>query len=71
MRFHGRQHWAHWKTDPGIKVHGVIAPSDGMGLLEFLVWTEDMGAEPLLAVYAGYSLNGDHVDAGPLIKALC
>ena len=43
-------------------------PTDGMGLLEFLEWTEDMGAEPLLAVHAGYSLDGDHVDAGPLLK---
>jgi alpha-L-arabinofuranosidase len=42
--------------------------SDGMGLLEFLKWTEDMGAEPLLAVYAEYSLDGDHIDAGPLLK---
>jgi alpha-N-arabinofuranosidase len=39
--------------------------SDGMGLLEFLEWCEDMGAEPVLAVYAGYSLEGDHVNAGP------
>ena len=39
-----------------------------MGLLEFLIWAEDMGAEPLLGVYAGYSLSGDHVDAGPLLK---
>jgi alpha-N-arabinofuranosidase len=30
--------------------------SDGLGLLEFLEWAEDVGAEPLLAVYAGYSL---------------
>ncbi|MCP9753470.1 alpha-L-arabinofuranosidase C-terminal domain-containing protein [Ferruginibacter sp. HRS2-29] len=43
-------------------------PTDGMGLLEFLLWCEDTGAEPLLGVYAGYSLNGDHVDAGPLLK---
>ena len=42
--------------------------SDGMGLLEFLLWTENMGAEPVLAVYAGYSLDGDHIDAGPLLK---
>jgi hypothetical protein len=27
-----------------------------------------MGAEPVLAVYAGYSLSGDHIDAGPLLK---
>ena len=39
--------------------------TDGMGLLEFLDWCEDMGAEPLLAVYAGYSLNGEHVTCGP------
>ena len=39
--------------------------TDGLGLLEFLQWCEDMGAEPLLAVYAGYNLNGDHINAGP------
>ena len=39
--------------------------TDGMGLLEFLRWGEDMGAEPVLAVYAGYSLGGQHVNPGP------
>jgi alpha-N-arabinofuranosidase len=39
--------------------------SDGLGLLEFLEWCEDMKAEPVLAVYAGYSLKGAHVNAGP------
>jgi len=38
--------------------------SDGMGLLEFLEWCEDMHAEPLLAVYAGYSLGGDKIKVG-------
>lgn len=38
--------------------------TDGLGLLEFLEWCEDMGAEPLLAVYAGYNLNGEHINAG-------
>jgi alpha-N-arabinofuranosidase len=38
--------------------------TDGMGLLEFLEWCEDMGAEPVLAVYAGYSLGGETVKAG-------
>jgi alpha-N-arabinofuranosidase len=38
--------------------------SDGLGLLEFLEWCEDMGAEPVLAVYAGYSLDGAFVRAG-------
>ena len=32
--------------------------SDGMGLLEFLNWCEDLKMEPVLAVYAGYSLRG-------------
>jgi alpha-L-arabinofuranosidase len=38
--------------------------TDGLGLLEFLEWCEDMHAEPLLAVYAGYSLKGMHVNPG-------
>ncbi len=50
--------------------HGHACPwgyrsTDGMGLLEFLEWCEDMDAEPVLAVYAGYSLKGDHVNPGP------
>ena len=36
--------------------------SDGMGLLEFLEWCEDLHMEPVLAVYAGYSLRGEHVE---------
>ena len=38
--------------------------TDGLGLLEFLKWCEDMKAEPVLAVYAGYSLKGMHVNLG-------
>jgi alpha-N-arabinofuranosidase len=30
--------------------------SDGLGLLEFLEWAEDLKAEPVLAIYAGFSL---------------
>ncbi|MEO5891731.1 MAG: alpha-L-arabinofuranosidase C-terminal domain-containing protein [Ferruginibacter sp.] len=63
-----------WKTTlgpleqrPGHKGSWGYRASDGLGLLEFLQWCEDIGAEPLLGVYAGYSLNGDHVDAGPLL----
>jgi alpha-N-arabinofuranosidase len=33
--------------------------SDGLGLLEFLEWCEDLNMEPLLAVYAGL-----HIDRG-------
>ena len=39
--------------------------SDGMGLLEFLKWCEDLHMEPVLAVYAGYSLGGQVVKPGP------
>ncbi|MBE7158137.1 MAG: carbohydrate binding domain-containing protein, partial [Rhodospirillales bacterium] len=35
--------------------------TDGLGLLEFLEWCEDMRAEPLLAVFAGFTLRGGHV----------
>ncbi len=42
--------------------------TDGVGLLEFLIWCEDTGAKPLLAVYAGYTLNGQHVNAGPALQ---
>ena len=42
--------------------------TDGMGLLEFLEWCEDMRAEPVLAVYAGYSLGGMHVNPGPELE---
>ncbi len=42
--------------------------TDGMGLLEFLEWCEDLKIQPVLAVYAGYSLKGDHVDPGPALQ---
>jgi alpha-L-arabinofuranosidase len=38
--------------------------SDGMGLLEFLEWCEDLHIQPVLAVYAGYSLAQEHVNPG-------
>jgi len=42
--------------------------TDGMGLLEFLEWCEDLNMEPLLAVFAGYTLNRDYLEAGPLLQ---
>ena len=38
--------------------------SDGMGLLEFLEWCEDLKISPVLAVYAGYSMKQEHVEPG-------
>lgn len=43
-----RSPWGYWSTD-------------GMGILEFLCWCEEMGAEPILGVFAGYVLSGDYV----------
>ena len=39
--------------------------SDGLGLLEFLEWCEDLKMQPVLAVYAGYSMEQEHVNPGP------
>lgn len=54
-----RSPWNYWSTD-------------GMGLLEMLEWSQDLKAEPVLAVFAGYALNGQHVslagDLAPFIQ---
>lgn len=42
--------------------------NDGMGLLEYLEWCEDLKMEPLLAVFAGYTLKGDYMKAGPFLQ---
>jgi len=63
--------WYNWKKTVGPLVErpGHQAPwsywsSDGLGLLEFLNWCEDLKIEPVLAVYAGYALKGAHVMPG-------
>jgi alpha-N-arabinofuranosidase len=64
-----------WKTTIGPWVDRPTHPSpwgyrssDGMGLLEFLEWCEDLKIEPVLAVYAGYSMEQEHVEPGPALK---
>jgi len=69
--FADRYDWKATIGDPDLRV-GHNSPwgyrsTDGLGLLEYLEWTEDIGAEPTLAVFAGYVLNGDHL-AGDYIK---
>ena len=49
---------------PGHQAPWTYWSSDGMGLLEFLEWCEDLKIEPVLAVYAGYALHGAHVTPG-------
>ncbi len=61
-----------WKKTIGPLVNrpGHMSPwryhsTDGFGLLEFLEWCEDLKMQPVLAVYAGYSLQQEHVNPGP------
>jgi alpha-N-arabinofuranosidase len=42
--------------------------SDGMGLLEFMEWCQDLKIEPVLAVYAGYSMQQEHVEPGAALE---
>ncbi len=42
--------------------------TDGMGLLEFLEWTQDMHAQPVLAIFAGYTLDRKYVAPGPALE---
>jgi alpha-N-arabinofuranosidase len=42
--------------------------SDGFGIPQYLLWCKQLNAEPVLAVFAGYVLNRDHVDAGPKMQ---
>lgn len=54
-----RSPWNYWSTD-------------GMGMMEFLLWCEDLGMEPLLDVFAGYALNGERLsseeDLAPFVQ---
>jgi len=61
-----------WKKTIGFLVDRPTHPSpwnyqstDGMGLLEFLEWCEDLHMQPVLAVFAGYTLDGRAVRPGP------
>lgn len=52
---------------PGHQAPWGYRSSDGMGLLEYLEWCEDLHIEPVLAVFAGYTLKGDHLE-GKLLQ---
>jgi alpha-N-arabinofuranosidase len=49
-----RSPWGYWSTD-------------GFGLLEFLQWCEDLHIEPVLAVFAGYTLDKKYLEPGPAL----
>ena len=78
LRFPGGNNLEGYSIDTRWKWYNTIGPltdrpgrpgdweyfnTDGLGLLEYLEWTEDLELEPVLAVYTGYSLaiNGEEV----------
>jgi alpha-N-arabinofuranosidase len=67
-RFPWKQTIGPLEQRPGHRGCWRYGANDGMGLLEFLEWCEDLHIQPVLAVYAGYSLKGEHVDAGPALQ---
>ncbi|KAF9561401.1 arabinofuranosidase [Agrocybe pediades] len=45
--------------------------TDGLGLMDYLNWCEDVGMQPIMAVWAGYSLGGTSVaqdDLAPYVQ---
>jgi alpha-N-arabinofuranosidase len=63
--------WYDWKKTigplvdrPGHQAPWTYYSTDGLGLLEFFEWCEDLRIEPVLAVYAGYALDGQHIAPG-------
>ena len=64
-RFDWKKTIGFWVDRPGHASPWKYHSTDGMGLLEFLEWCEDLKMQPVLAVYAGYSLGGEHVTPGP------
>jgi alpha-L-arabinofuranosidase len=63
--------WYDWKKTIGPRVDRPGHPSpweywstDGLGLLEFFEWCEDLHMHPVLAVYAGYALMHEHINPG-------
>ena len=56
---------------PGHQCPWQYRSSDGLGLLEFFEWCEDLHMQPVLAVYAGYALNRTSVpqaDFGKVVQ---
>ncbi|KAK4704830.1 alpha-L-arabinofuranosidase, partial [Phenoliferia sp. Uapishka_3] len=51
------------ESRPGRIGDWTYANTDGLGLLEYLYLCEDLEVEPFMAVYSGYSLNGESVPA--------
>ncbi|MBN1780356.1 hypothetical protein JW948_04465 [bacterium] len=57
-RFNWKAMIGPWETRPGHMSPWGYRSSDGLGLLEFLEWCEELNMEPVVGVYAGLHLNG-------------
>ena len=66
-RFDWKQTIGNPDERPGHQSPWGYRSTDGLGLLEFCQWAEDTGGEPVVGVFAGYVLSGDHLD-GEYIK---
>jgi alpha-N-arabinofuranosidase len=57
-RFNWKAMIGPWEDRPGHMSPWGYRSSDGLGLLEFLEWCEELNMEPVVGVYAGLHLNG-------------
>jgi len=60
--------WWDWKKTlgplenrPGYPGTWGYQNTDGLGLVEYMLWAQDLGMEPILDIWAGLWLNGSHV----------
>ncbi|THC94799.1 hypothetical protein EYZ11_005745 [Aspergillus tanneri] len=49
------------KDRPGRATTWGYQESLGLGLVEYMEWCDDLGIEPILAIWAGFALNGDTI----------
>ena len=68
QRFNWKKTIGPWVDRPTHMSPWGYRSSDGMGLLEFLEWCQNLDMQPVLAVYAGYSLDREHIDPGPALE---
>jgi alpha-N-arabinofuranosidase len=68
-RFNWKAMIGPWEDRPGHMSPWGYRSSDGLGLLEFLEWCEELKMEPVVGVYAGLHLNGGRdIRSGEALK---
>jgi alpha-N-arabinofuranosidase len=68
-RFNWKTTIGPWEERPGHQSPWGYRSSDGLGLLEFLEWCEELNMEPVVGVYAGLHLDGGRdVRTGEALK---